>query len=56
MSGFDVVVVDLEHGAGDEGAGRAQIEAAGRHAAVVVRVPDGPAPRPAGCSTPGPTA
>jgi len=43
MSGFDVVVVDLEHGAGDEGAGRAQIQAAGRHAAVVVRVPDGPA-------------
>ena len=42
MSGFDVVVVDLEHGAGDEGAGRAQIQAAGRHAAVVVRVPDGP--------------
>ena len=25
MSGFDVVVVDLEHGAGDEGAARAQI-------------------------------
>jgi 2-keto-3-deoxy-L-rhamnonate aldolase RhmA len=42
MSGFDVVVVDLEHGAGDEGAGRDQIVAAGRHAAVVVRVPDGP--------------
>jgi 2-keto-3-deoxy-L-rhamnonate aldolase RhmA len=41
--GFDVVVVDLEHGAGDEGAARAQIAAAGRHAAVVVRVPDGPA-------------
>jgi len=43
MSGFDVVVVDLEHGAGDEGAARAQIAAAGAHAAVVVRVPDGPA-------------
>jgi 4-hydroxy-2-oxoheptanedioate aldolase len=42
-SGFDVVVVDLEHGAGDEGAARAQIVAAGAHAAVVVRVPDGPA-------------
>jgi 4-hydroxy-2-oxoheptanedioate aldolase len=42
-SGFDVVVVDLEHGAGDEGAARAQIQAADRHAAVVVRVPDGPA-------------
>jgi len=42
MSGFDVVVVDLEHGAGDEGAGRAQIQAAGRHTAVIVRVPDGP--------------
>jgi 2-keto-3-deoxy-L-rhamnonate aldolase RhmA len=43
MSGFDVVVVDLEHGAGDEGAARAQIAAADGHAAVVVRVPDGPA-------------
>jgi 2-keto-3-deoxy-L-rhamnonate aldolase RhmA len=43
MSGFDVVVVDLEHGAGDEGAARAQIQAASAHAAVVVRVPDGPA-------------
>jgi 2-keto-3-deoxy-L-rhamnonate aldolase RhmA len=42
MSGFDVVVVDLEHGAGDEAAARAQIQAAGRYAAVVVRVPDGP--------------
>ena len=42
MAGFDVVVVDLEHGAGDEGAGRAQIQAAAAHAAVVVRVPDGP--------------
>jgi 4-hydroxy-2-oxoheptanedioate aldolase len=43
MSGFDVIVVDLEHGAGDEGAARAQIQAASAHAAVVVRVPDGPA-------------
>jgi len=43
MSGFDVVVVDLEHGAGDEGAARLQIQAADAHAAVVVRVPDGPA-------------
>jgi 4-hydroxy-2-oxoheptanedioate aldolase len=43
MSGFDVVVVDLEHGAGDEGAARAQIQAADPHASVVVRVPDGPA-------------
>jgi 2-keto-3-deoxy-L-rhamnonate aldolase RhmA len=43
MCGFDVVVVDLEHGAGDEGAARAQIQAASAHAAVVVRVPDGPA-------------
>jgi 2-keto-3-deoxy-L-rhamnonate aldolase RhmA len=41
MSGFDAVVVDLEHGAGDEAAARAQIAAAGPHAAVVVRVPDG---------------
>ena len=43
MCGFDVVVVDLEHGAGDEGAARAQIQAASAHAGVVVRVPDGPA-------------
>jgi 4-hydroxy-2-oxoheptanedioate aldolase len=43
MSGFDVVVVDLEHGAGDENAARAQIQAADPHATVVVRVPDGPA-------------
>jgi 2-keto-3-deoxy-L-rhamnonate aldolase RhmA len=43
MSGFDAVVVDLEHGAGDEGAGRLQIQAASAHAAVIVRVPDGPA-------------
>jgi 2-dehydro-3-deoxyglucarate aldolase/4-hydroxy-2-oxoheptanedioate aldolase len=43
MSGFDAVVVDLEHGAGGEDAGRAQIAAAGAHAAVIVRVPDGPA-------------
>jgi 2-keto-3-deoxy-L-rhamnonate aldolase RhmA len=43
MSGFDAVVVDLEHGAGDEGAARAQIGTAGRHASVIVRVPDGPA-------------
>ena len=42
-AGFDVVVVDLEHGAGDENAARAQIQAADPHAAVVVRVPDGPA-------------
>jgi 4-hydroxy-2-oxoheptanedioate aldolase len=43
MSGFDAVVVDLEHGAGDEGAARAQIATAGRHTSVIVRVPDGPA-------------
>ena len=42
-SGFDVVVVDLEHGAGDEGAARAQIQAADAHAYVVVRTPGGPA-------------
>ena len=41
-SGFDVVVVDLEHGAGDEAAARAQIVAAAPHATVVVRVPGGP--------------
>jgi 2-dehydro-3-deoxyglucarate aldolase/4-hydroxy-2-oxoheptanedioate aldolase len=43
MSGFDIVVVDLEHGAGDEDAARAQIQAASAHTAVVVRVPEGPA-------------
>jgi 2-dehydro-3-deoxyglucarate aldolase/4-hydroxy-2-oxoheptanedioate aldolase len=43
MSGFDAVVVDLEHGAGDEAAARGQVAAAGRHAATIVRVPDGPA-------------
>jgi 2-keto-3-deoxy-L-rhamnonate aldolase RhmA len=43
MAGFDVVVVDLEHGAGDEAAARAQIVAAEPHAHVVVRVPGGPA-------------
>jgi 2-dehydro-3-deoxyglucarate aldolase/4-hydroxy-2-oxoheptanedioate aldolase len=43
MAGFDVVVVDLEHGAGDEGAARLQIQAASPHAAVLVRVPDGAA-------------
>jgi 4-hydroxy-2-oxoheptanedioate aldolase len=42
-SGFDVVVVDLEHGAGGEDAARAQVQAADAHAMVVVRVPDGPA-------------
>ena len=42
-SGFDLVVVDLEHGAGGEDAARAQIQAADAHATVVVRVPDGPA-------------
>jgi 2-keto-3-deoxy-L-rhamnonate aldolase RhmA len=43
MSGFDAVVVDVEHGAGDEAAARLQITAAEKHAAVVVRVPGGPA-------------
>jgi len=42
MSGFDAVVVDLEHGAGGEDAARAQIVAAGAHAAVIVRVADAP--------------
>jgi 2-dehydro-3-deoxyglucarate aldolase/4-hydroxy-2-oxoheptanedioate aldolase len=42
MSGFDVVVVDLEHGAGDESAARAQIQAADPHATVIVRTPEGP--------------
>jgi 2-keto-3-deoxy-L-rhamnonate aldolase RhmA len=42
-SGFDAVVVDLEHGAGDEAAARVQIAAAQPHAPVIVRVPEGPA-------------
>jgi 2-keto-3-deoxy-L-rhamnonate aldolase RhmA len=41
-SGFDVVVVDLEHGAGDEAAARAQIRAADGGAATILRAPDGP--------------
>jgi 4-hydroxy-2-oxoheptanedioate aldolase len=42
MAGFDAVVVDLEHGAGDEAAARAQIVAAEPHAFAVVRTPGGP--------------
>jgi 4-hydroxy-2-oxoheptanedioate aldolase len=38
-AGFDAVIVDLEHGAGDETASRAQIAAAG--GPVLVRTPDG---------------
>jgi 4-hydroxy-2-oxoheptanedioate aldolase len=38
-AGFDAVIVDLEHGAGDETAAREQIRAAG--GAVLVRTPDG---------------
>ena len=38
-AGFDAVIVDLEHGAGDEAAARAQIVAAG--GPVLVRAPDG---------------
>ena len=41
LAGFDAVVVDLEHGAGDEAAARAQIIAAQPHAEVIVRTPDG---------------
>jgi 4-hydroxy-2-oxoheptanedioate aldolase len=37
-AGFDAVIVDLEHGAGDEAAARAQIAAAGT---TLVRTPDG---------------
>jgi 2-dehydro-3-deoxyglucarate aldolase/4-hydroxy-2-oxoheptanedioate aldolase len=37
-AGFDAVSVDLEHGAGDEAAARAQIAAAGT---ALVRTPDG---------------
>ena len=38
-AGFDAVVIDLEHGAGDEAAARAQIAAA--RGTVLVRTPDG---------------
>ena len=38
-AGFDVVIVDLEHGAGDEAAARGQIAAAA--GPVFVRTPDG---------------
>ena len=38
-AGFDAVIVDLEHGAGDEAAARGQIAAAG--GPVLVRTPDG---------------
>jgi 4-hydroxy-2-oxoheptanedioate aldolase len=38
-AGFDAVIVDLEHGAGDETAARGQIAAA--DAPVLVRTPDG---------------
>jgi len=38
-AGFDAVIVDLEHGAGDEAAARTQIAAAG--GPVLVRTPDG---------------
>ena len=38
-AGFDAVIVDLEHGAGDEAAARAQIVAAG--GPVLVRTPEG---------------
>jgi 4-hydroxy-2-oxoheptanedioate aldolase len=40
-AGFDAVIVDLEHGAGDEAAARAQIAAGAP--TVLVRTPDGPA-------------
>lgn len=39
-AGFDFVVIDLEHSAGDPAAARTQIAAAERHAEVIVRVPD----------------
>jgi 4-hydroxy-2-oxoheptanedioate aldolase len=38
-AGFDAVIVDLEHGVGDEAAARGQIAAAG--GPVLVRTPDG---------------
>jgi 4-hydroxy-2-oxoheptanedioate aldolase len=38
-AGFDAVIVDLEHGAGDEAAARGQIAAAG--GPVLVRTPEG---------------
>jgi 2-keto-3-deoxy-L-rhamnonate aldolase RhmA len=42
LAGFDAVVVDLEHGAGDESAARSQIVAAQPSALIIVRTPDGP--------------
>jgi 4-hydroxy-2-oxoheptanedioate aldolase len=39
-AGFDAVIIDLEHGAGDEAAAREQIRAAGG-GAVLVRTPGG---------------
>lgn len=39
-SGFDLVVIDLEHGSGDAAAARTQIVAVEPHVDVVVRVPD----------------
>jgi 2-keto-3-deoxy-L-rhamnonate aldolase RhmA len=38
-SGFDLLVIDLEHGAGDAATARTQIVAAEPHAAAVVRLP-----------------
>ena len=54
-SGFDVVVVDLEHGAGDEAAARAQIVAAGPTPRSSCACPAGRG-RSAACSTRGPAA
>jgi 2-keto-3-deoxy-L-rhamnonate aldolase RhmA len=58
-AGFDAVIVDLEHGAGDEAAARGQIAAAGEP--VLVRTPDGGTQgradarcRPGGTSPPRP--
>ena len=55
-SGFDVVVVDLEHGAGDEDAARAQIAAADAARGGRRARPRRRRRRSAGCSTRAPTA
>jgi 2-keto-3-deoxy-L-rhamnonate aldolase RhmA len=51
-AGFDAVIVDLEHGAGDEAAARRQIAAAGQCWCE----PPMAALRPGGCSMPAPRA
>jgi 2-keto-3-deoxy-L-rhamnonate aldolase RhmA len=52
-AGFDAVIVDLEHGAGDEAAARGQIAAGGGQCSCE---PPMAALRPGGCSMPAPRA